>query len=130
MPEYRVTGTYSWTVFQSTDFNKTVTANNDDEAYDLISDWASNEVDKVDGDFEDLDVDEIVCLTPPAPATARERLVITRPDGTSYTCYGIYADVVAVTAPEVSGVQATRETAPIALPDGRTYHPYGAVERA
>lgn len=125
MPEFKITG--HMYVEVKVPVEHTFTADSLDDAYGVGYDYCQGEAADHGGSLIDTDY-EIEDLTPPAPA--RERMVITRPDGSVYTCYGVFEDVQEATEAEVTGEQGTRVTDPIILPNGRTYRPYGAVERA
>jgi len=125
MPEFKITG-YAY-IETKVAVEHIFTADNEDDAYDVAYDYCVSVAEDTDGTLLDTDY-EVEDLTPPAPS--RERMVITRPDGTTYTCYGVFEEIQGVTETEASGVQGTRATDPIVLPNGRPYRPYGAVERA
>ena len=127
MPEYKATLKRYYTISHTDSVQLNLTATDDDNAEDLAGEMAYDQF-CIDGaDLDDIEVLSIVCLTPPVQQP--ERLTITRPDGSTYTCYGTYEAVVAVTQPEPTGTQGTRVTDPVVLPNGRTYRPYAAVER-
>lgn len=130
MRTYRVTGTYDFSVVteESDNFELVITAENEDEVDDIVSSMLADDVEEL----YDFNINSCVDITvAPAPAApAHERLVIIRADGSTYTCYGTYQDMVAMTRPEIPEVQGTRVTDPIILHDGTVYRPIGTVERA
>lgn len=132
MRTYRVTGTYDFSeiVDKSDNFELVVEVEDGYEVEDVVDELLCDDVEELYG----FNIQSCVDITPvPAPALVtpgRERLMITRTDGTTYTCYATYQDVVAVTQPVATGVQGTRVTDPITLRNGTIYRPVGTVEHA
>jgi hypothetical protein len=126
MPEYNLSGHIY--VLNRIPIEHTFIADGIDDAYDVAYDYCVGIAEDEGNTLDDTDY-IVTPVAPPAPA--RERLIITRPDGSTYTCYGTFEDVQQATVPEpIPTVRGTRVTDPITLPNGNEYRPYGAVERA